>query len=135
MLIMDGLVTILRKRIQLTWKWPKSTHEKMKQVLYSWINITFLFLQPIVILNLIWTKEKKEPSKELVDLLENMQEMVKNMNLIMRGMAKNRYFEQYRNPYGPKPYWNPKKTPMNEDNKRTHVGQTSPNSKNINWTE
>ena len=36
------------------------------------------------------TRKKKEPSKEPVDMLENMQEMVKNLVLITRDLARGR---------------------------------------------
>ena len=47
--------------------------------------------------------------------MENMQEMVTNLALITRDLARGRESDRYRNQYGPKPYWNPQKRHMNDD--------------------
>ena len=56
-------------------------------------------------------------------MLENMQEMVKNLALITRDLARGREFDKYRNQYGLKPYWNPQRRPMNNDIRKNPSNQ------------
>ena len=46
------------------------------------------------------TTKLKEPSKEPIAMLENMQEMVKNLSLITRDLERGREYDRYRNQYG-----------------------------------
>ena len=57
-------------------------------------------------------------------MLENMKEMVKNLALFTRDLARGRVFGRYRNQYGPKPYWSPQERPMNDDLRKNPVNQT-----------
>ena len=67
-------------------------------------------------------------------MLENMQEMVKHLALITRDLARGRESDRYRNQYGPKPYWNPEKRPMNDDRRKKFVNQTPLDPIAVNWT-
>ena len=67
-------------------------------------------------------------------MMENMQEIVKNLTLITRDLARGRESDRCRNQYGPKPYWNPQKKPMNDDIRKNPLNQAPPDLNAINQT-
>ena len=79
-------------------------------------------------------KKGKEPSKDPNEMMESMHEIMKNLTLLTRDLAKSKEAKRYRQPYVPKPYWNQQKKP-NEGDRRNHVSQTSPEPPIINWSE
>ena len=60
--------------------------------------------------------------------------MVKDLALITRNLTRGRESDRYRNQYGPKPYWNPQKRPMNDDLRKNLVNQRPPNPNTIDCT-
>ena len=56
--------------------------------------------------------------KETKDMLETMQEMMRQLTVLTKNMASFHDPERHRNPYGPRTYWNNNRGPERDPNRR-----------------
>ena len=60
-------------------------------------------------------RRAKEPVTEEKPTIEAMYEMMKNLTLFTKDIARTRDQERNINSYGPKPYWNNQRGPVDEN--------------------
>ena len=77
----------------------------------------------------------KEPITEEKPTLEGMLEMMKSLTLFTKDIAKTRDNEQYKNSYGPRPYWNNRRGPTYDTNRQAPRRNEATKNKNLNLCE
>ena len=55
--------------------------------------------------------------KDSNDMLETMQEMMRQLTVMTKNVASLHDPKRHRNPYGPKPYWNNNRRPKGDNNR------------------
>ena len=64
-----------------------------------------------------------------------MFEMTKGLTLFTKDIAQTRDNEQYRNSYGPIPYWNNQRGPIDDNNRKAPRRNEATENKNVNLCE
>ena len=79
-------------------------------------------------------RNAKEPMTEEKPTLEAMFEMMKSLTLFTKDIARTREHDRNRNAYGPRPYWNNQRGPIDENMQNPRRNEPTEN-RNVNTCE